>query len=95
MTKAKGFSNDIELYPRHFSKSLTNQAYTWYLNLNPGSIQDLDIVSFNIKFFSAETNYPGHNLDLSVKIFHVNVLDYNNPIDEEVLVNICLRGMDN
>lgn len=33
-------SSDVELCLRDFSKSLTNRAYTWYLNLKPRSIQD-------------------------------------------------------
>lgn len=34
------FAHNPELRLREFSKSLTDRAYTWYLNLKPGSIQD-------------------------------------------------------
>lgn len=44
---------------------MTDQAYTWYLILQPGSIQDWDhmIYSFNTKFYYAEAKYTLGELD--------------------------------
>lgn len=76
------FSNDIELCLREFLKPLTNQVYTWYLNLKPGSIQHWEhmVSTFNTKSFYVEAKYilaelrptkqyPGEGLGLYVKRF--------------------------
>lgn len=34
------YAKDVDLCMREFSKSLTDQAYTWYVNLKPGSKHD-------------------------------------------------------
>lgn len=48
--------NDEDLYMREFTKSLTEQAYTWYVNLKPWWIHDLEHLGslFNTKFFCTE-----------------------------------------
>lgn len=100
------YAKDPELCLKEFSKSLTDRAYTWYLNLKPGTIQDWDhmVATFNTKFFFAEAKYTlaelgrtrqyaGEDLDLYVKRFHDKALEYVDPVDEETLVNVCLHGM--
>lgn len=37
--------------------------------------------------------YLGEDLDFYVKIFHEKTLDCSGPVNEEVLVNVCLHGM--
>lgn len=53
------YSNDIKLCLREFSKSLTDRAYTCYLNAKSGSIQDWDhmVSTVNTNFFYTEANY--------------------------------------
>lgn len=102
------FAHDPELCLRKFSKSLTDRAYAWYLNLKPGSIQDWDqlVTLFNAKFFYGEAKFtlaelgrtrqhPNEDLDLYVKRFRERALDCNDAVDEETLVNVCLYGMAN
>lgn len=52
-------AHDTNLRLREFSKSRTNKAYTWYVNLKPWMVHDWeDLVSlFNTKFFHAEAKY--------------------------------------
>lgn len=101
------YAKDPELYLREFSKSLTDRAYTWYLNLKLGTIQDWDhmVATFNTKFFFAEAKYTlaewgrtrqyaGEDLDLYVKRFHDKALDCIDPVEEEILVDVCLHGMN-
>lgn len=101
------YAKDLELCLREFSKSLIDRAYTWYLNLKPGTIQDWDhmVAAFNTKFFFAEakytlaelgrtTQYASEDLDLNVKRFHDKALDYVDPVEEEILVNVCLHDMN-
>lgn len=38
--------------------------------------------------------YPGKYLDLCVKRFHEKALDCCGLIEEEVLVNVCLHGIN-
>lgn len=45
------YANGADLYMREFSKSLTDRAYTWYVNLK-------HLVSFfNTKFFCADGRF--------------------------------------
>lgn len=94
-------------YLRDFSKSLRNRAYTWYLSLEPGMIQDWEhmVATFKTKFFFAEAKYTlaelgrtrqyvGEDLDLYVKRFHDKALDCVDPVDEKVLVSVCLHGIN-
>lgn len=63
------------------------------------------LAAFNTKFFFTEAKYnfaelgrtrqyAGEDLDPYVKRFHDKALDCVNPVDEEVLVNMCLHGMN-
>lgn len=101
------YAKDLKLYLREFSKSLKNQAYTCYLILKPGTIQNWEhmVAAFKTEFFFIEAKYTlaeldrtrqcaGEDLDLYVKRFHDKALDCINPVDEEVLVNVCLYGMN-
>lgn len=101
------YAKDQKLYLREFSKSLTDRAYTWYLSLKLGTIQDWEhmVSAFNTKFFFPEAKYTlaelghtrqyaGEDFDLYVKRFHDKALDYVDLVDEEVLVNMCLHGMN-
>lgn len=38
-------------------------------------------------------HYPGEDLDIYLRRFHDQALDCNNPVDEEVLISVCLHGM--
>lgn len=53
------FSYYAEFYFREFSKSLTDRAYTWYLNLKPRSIQDWELLgdSIDAKSFCEEAKF--------------------------------------
>lgn len=53
------FAHDPELCLREFSKSLTDRAYAWYLNLKPRSNQDWNhlVTLFNVKFFCGEAKF--------------------------------------
>lgn len=76
-------------------------------DLKPGTIQDWEhmVATFKTKLFFAEVKYTlaelgctqqyaGKDLDLYVKRFHDKALDYVDPVDEEILVNVCLHGMN-
>lgn len=63
------------------------------------------VAAFNTKFFFTEAKYTlaelgrsrqyaAKDLDLYVKRFHDRALDCVDPVDEEVLVNVCLHGMN-
>lgn len=47
------FTHNVGLCLRVFSKSLTDRAYTWYINLKPGTMRDSRhfVSLFNAKFF--------------------------------------------
>lgn len=62
------------------------------------------VATFDTKFFFAKPKYTlsklgqtrqyaGEDLDLYVKRFHDKALDCIDPVDEEVLVNVCLYDM--
>lgn len=64
------------------------------------------VSTFNVKFFCVEAKYtlaklcrtwqyPGEDLNLFVKRFHEKALECSDPVDEEILVNVCLYDMDN
>lgn len=93
---------------REFSKSLTNRAYVWFLNLKPGSNHDWDylVTLFNAKFFCGEAKftlaelgqtrqYQGEDLDIYVKRFSERAPDSSDAVDEETLVDVYLHGMVN
>lgn len=54
------FSHDVNLCLREFSKSLTDRAYTWYVNLKPGSVRNWEhlMSMFNAKSFYAKARFP-------------------------------------
>lgn len=100
------YATGPELCLLEFSRPLMNRAYTWYLSIKIGTIQDWEhtIATFNIKFFFIEAKYTlvelgrtrqyaGEDLDLYVKRFHDKVLDCVNQV-EEVLVTVFLHGMN-
>lgn len=102
------FAHNPELCLREFSKSLTNRAYVWNLNLKHGSIQDWDhlVTLFHAKLFCDEAKfthaelgrtrqYPSEDMDVHVKRFRERALDCSDAVDEETLVDVCLYGMAN
>lgn len=63
------------------------------------------VAAFNTKFFFTEAkytlaelgrsrHYAGEDLDLYVKRFHDKALDYVDPVEKEILGNVCLHGMN-
>lgn len=81
-------------------------AYTWYVNLNPDLVHDLEhlISLFNTKFFCAEVkftlaelgrmfHYPMEDSNAYVKRFHEKKMDYYDSVIEDVLVDVCLHQM--
>lgn len=103
----KPLSPRMELCFSKFSKSLTDRAYTWYINLKPRTIHDWEhmVSTFNTKFFYAEakftsaelgqTRHYADDLDLYVRWFHEKGARLCDPVDEEVLVNVYLHVMVN
>lgn len=100
------FSYDDTLCIWEFSKSLTNRAYTQYINLKPGSIRDyvLLVSLLNSKFFCAVAKfslaeldrvrqYPGEDLDAYIRRFCDRALDCCDLIEEKMLVDVYLLGM--
>lgn len=100
------FAHNPELCFREFSKSLTDRAYVWDLNLKPGSIEDWDhlVTLINAKSFCGEAKftlaelgrtrqYLGGNLYVYVKRFCERTLDCSDAIDEETLIDVCLHDM--
>lgn len=92
------------IYVREFSKSLIDITYTCYVNLKPGMVHDWQhlLFLFNVKFFYAEAKFSlpelscipqlsWKGLNIYLKRFHDKALDYCNPVEEEVLVNIFLQ----
>lgn len=51
------FTHDVDLCLWEFSESLTDRAYSRYVNLKPGAVHDCEhfVSLFNAKFFYAET----------------------------------------
>lgn len=102
------FAHDIELCLREFSKSLTDRAYTMYVNLKPGSVhyweQLLSISS--TKFVCVEPKisflfwaklsllrqYPGQDLDLYIRRFHKKAIDCCDVVDEEICM-VCWKDI--
>ena len=89
-----------------FSKSLCDQAYTWYVGLKPRSILTWDdmVDVFCIKYFHGEETVmlatlrgtkQRSNEDLVeyIKRFRDISLDYYDHCDEKTLVEICIGNM--
>ncbi|KAH7841340.1 hypothetical protein Vadar_028577 [Vaccinium darrowii] len=96
------FSGDTNLRLREFSKSLTNRAYTWYVNLTPYFVTSWeDMVShFYAKFFQTckkitslslvkETQGPSEDIIDYIRRFQDCAVDCLEPVEEEYLVEIC------
>ncbi|OMO94091.1 reverse transcriptase [Corchorus capsularis] len=99
-----GLDDDLKL--KEFSKSLTGKAYTWYVNLIPGSVESWSHMCtlFGEKFFSTQERvtlidlgreHQGRGEDLMdyIQRFRERVLDIHEQHDEKELVKVCLQGM--
>ncbi|KAH7836714.1 hypothetical protein Vadar_004662 [Vaccinium darrowii] len=72
------FSGDTNLRLREFSKSLTNRAYTWCVNLTPYSVASWeDMVSrFYTKFFQTREKIIGLSLVKVTQGPSKDIIDY-------------------
>ena len=99
-----GFDDDLKL--KEFSKSLTEKAYTWYVNLPPGSVDSWGTMCkmFLEKFFSTQERVtltdmgrirqrPKEDLMEYIERFRERSLDIQDICDERELVKICIQGM--
>src|SRR5262249_5256716 len=99
-----GFDDDLKL--KEFSKSLTEKAYTWYVNLPPGSVDSWATMCkmFLEKFFSTQERVtltdmgrirkkPKEDLMDYIERFRERSLDIQDVCDERELVKICIQGM--
>ncbi|XP_026433779.1 uncharacterized protein LOC113331266 [Papaver somniferum] len=101
------YAQDESLCMREFPKSLTDNAFTWYDNLKPGSISSWPsmVQLFLKKFYSAQrrvtaidlgrcTQRVGEEIGTYITRFRDLTLECHEDIPEERLVEICIRGMD-
>ncbi|XP_026435110.1 uncharacterized protein LOC113332818 [Papaver somniferum] len=92
---------------REFPKSLTDNAFTWYDKLKPGSISSWSamVQLFQKKFYSAQrrvmaidlgrcTQRVGEEIGKYITRFRDFTLECHEDTPEERLVEICIRGMD-
>ncbi|KAH7847621.1 hypothetical protein Vadar_028272 [Vaccinium darrowii] len=99
-------SQDVSLRLREFSKSLTSRAYTWYVNLEPHSVNTWEemVNMFYTKFFQVTEKITSLNLvnekqklteDIVdfIKRFQDKAVQCHEPVPEKRLVEICLLGM--
>ncbi|OMO98613.1 reverse transcriptase [Corchorus capsularis] len=99
-----GLDDDLKL--KEFSKSLTGKAYTWYVNLTPGSVESWSHMCtlFGEKFLSTQERVTlidlgrehqrrGEDLMDYIQRFRERVLDIHEQHDEKELVKVCLQGM--
>ena len=99
-----GLDNDLKL--KEFSKSLTGKAYTWYVNLVPGSVESWNQMCklFEEKFFSTQEKvsladmgreYQRSREDLMdyIERFREKALDIHEVHEEKELVKVCIQGM--
>ena len=97
---------DDDLRVKEFSKSLTEKAYTWYVNLQPGSVDSWSSMCkmFLEKFFSTQERVtlidmgrirqkPKEDLMEYIERFRERSLDIQDVCDEKELVKICIQGM--
>ena len=100
------FSHDLELRMGEFSKSLGDQAYSWYANLTPRSIHSwVDLVSQLCgNFFTMETRInasdlfslrQGYNENLEdyVMRFQEKTLECQGTIFEKSMIQACTNRM--
>ncbi|XP_026420396.1 uncharacterized protein LOC113316429 [Papaver somniferum] len=91
---------------KEFPKSLTGTAFTWYDNLKEESVDSWQTLStlFLRKFYSAKRKITeidlskneqriGEEVGKYILRFLRLALDCHEDIDEEALVEICVRGM--
>ena len=96
-----GLDDDLKL--KEFSKSLTEKAYTWYVNLPPGSVDSWGSMCkmFLEKFFSTQERVtltdmgrtrqkPKEDLMDYIERFRERSLDIQNMCDEKELIKICI-----
>ncbi|OMP00330.1 reverse transcriptase [Corchorus capsularis] len=106
VTKDQLQSLDDDLKLKEFSKSLTGKAYTWYVNLIPGSIESWNqmCTQFGEKFFPTqekltlidlgrEHQKSGEDLMEYIQRFRERVLDVHDAYNERELVKVCMQGM--
>lgn len=99
-------SGDRNLRLREFSKSLTDKAYSWYTNLQAGSVLSWEdmVRKFYSKFFYVEerlttlqlmrvTQKPYEDLNVYVRRFRELSVDLQDPVSEDNLTKMCVEGM--
>ena len=97
---------DDDLKLKEFSKSLTEKAYTWYVNLQPGLVNSWASMCkmFLEKFFSTQERVtltdvghiqqkPREDLMEYIERCREPSLDIQDMCDEKKLVKICIQGM--
>ncbi|XP_028072144.1 uncharacterized protein LOC114274423 [Camellia sinensis] len=90
---------------REFSKSLTDRAYSWYVNLTPNSVRSWEemVNKFHAKFFQAaekvtaltvckEKQREGEDVLEYVKRFQDKAVDCHETVEESYLVQIYVEG---
>ena len=97
---------DEDLCLREFSKSICDQAYTWYIGLKPGSISTWNnmVDVFCTKYFHREEivmlatlqatkQRNGEDLMEYIKRFKDIALDCYDHCEERTLVEMCMTNM--
>ena len=100
------YAANEELCLREFSKSLCDQAYTWYINLKLGSIPTWDdmVDVFCTKYFHGEEivtlatlqatkQRSGEDLMEYIKRFRDIALDCYDHCEERTLIEMCMTNM--
>ena len=100
------YVDDENLRLREFSKSLTDKAYSWFVNLLANSIKDWDelVNAFCTKFFiaapkveivdlSKDPQRKGESPSSYVLRFKERALDCRDTISETSLVGICVSDL--
>ena len=100
------YAANKDLCLREFSKSLCDQAYTWYINLKLGSIPTWDdmVDVFCTKYFHGEEivtlatlqatkQRSGKDLMEYIKRFRDIALDCYDHCEERTLIEMCMTNM--
>ncbi|XP_028079593.1 uncharacterized protein LOC114281339 [Camellia sinensis] len=98
--------SDHSLHLREFSKSLTERACSWYMNLAPNLIKSWEEIGnkFHMKFFQVQEKVTtltlgrdvqkeGEDILDYVKRFQDKAIDYHKPVDEAHLVSMCVEAL--